>query len=55
MAHLGFVVTEVQHNDICYQRRRLYIGIIKEEEEAPSPRRCETLTASDTDAPRASA
>lgn len=45
----AFVVTEVQHKDICYQRRGLYIVIIKEEEEeAGSPRRCGTLTASDT-------
>lgn len=43
---MGFVATEVQHNDICYQRRGLYIVIIEEEEEeeACSPRRCETLT-----------
>lgn len=58
MAHLGFVVTEVQHDDICYQRRSLYIVIIEEEEaeeEASRPRRCETLTASDAEAPGASA
>lgn len=46
----AFVVTEVQHKDICYQRRGLYIVIIKEEEE-DSPRRCETLTASDAGDP----
>lgn len=52
------MVTEVQHNDICYRRRSLYIVIIKEEEEeeeASSPRRCQTLTASHPEAPRASA
>lgn len=45
------MVTNVQHKDICYQRRSLYIVIT---EEGGSPGRCETLTASDTGAPRAS-
>lgn len=54
MAHMGLIITGMQHKGIWNQiREGLYIVIITEEKNS-SPRRCETEAATDTEAHSAS-